>query len=50
MGGLAKICKMYGGIKVQSADTTVNWKYDSKQDKPVIESIEKNTPTKKKKK
>ena len=34
MGGLAKICKMYGRIKVNG----VEWVYDYAKDKPVLKS------------
>jgi len=34
MGGLAKICKMYGSIKVND----VEWVYDYAKDKPVLKS------------
>ena len=34
MGGLSKICKMYGSIKVND----VEWVYDYAKDKPVLKS------------
>lgn len=38
MGGLAKICKLYGSMTVQDADgISVEWKYDYALDKPRLE-------------
>jgi hypothetical protein len=38
MGGLQKICKLYGGITVKSKDKTVKWLWDYVNDKPRLES------------
>lgn len=35
MGGLARICKVYGGLKVIVEDKTVEWVWDYAQDKAV---------------
>lgn len=36
MGGLRKICKLYGGMKVSSGGKTVEYYWDYKNDKPRI--------------
>lgn len=39
MGGLARICKAYGGIRFKGADgKEVLWVYDYKADKPRLKS------------
>jgi len=39
MGGLARICKMYGSLKATDNNgKTVEWYYDYVQDKPRIRS------------
>jgi len=38
MGGLARICKLYGGMKTEIKGKTVNWKWDYATDEAVEES------------
>lgn len=38
MGGLSRICKIYGGMKTTSNGKTVNWKWDYANDKVVKDS------------
>jgi major membrane immunogen (membrane-anchored lipoprotein) len=38
MGGLARICKMYGSFKVSQNGKKVIWLYDYKNDKPRLKS------------
>jgi major membrane immunogen (membrane-anchored lipoprotein) len=39
MGGLARICKMYGGMTVtDKAGRKVEWAYDYAQDRPRLKS------------
>jgi hypothetical protein len=38
MGGLAKICKLYGGMTTKSKGKSVEWIYDYKLDKPRLKS------------
>jgi len=38
MSGLAKICKMYGEIKVESDGKKVTWIWDYVNDKPRLKS------------
>lgn len=39
MGGLAKICKIYGGMEITDKDgKTAKWIYDYANDKPRLES------------
>ena len=39
MGGLAKLCKLYGSINVTDADgKTITWVWDYANDKPRLKS------------
>ena len=38
MGGLARICKLYGGMDVTIKGETVKWRYDYERDEPRLES------------
>ena len=38
MGGLAKICKLYGGMEVNFSGKKETWLYDYKLDKPRLKS------------
>lgn len=38
MSGLAKICKLYGSLKVKQNGKTVVWLYDYVNDKPRLKS------------
>jgi hypothetical protein len=43
MGGLVKICKAYGGLKViDKKGNEANWEYDYKKDKPLLKKKRKN--------
>ena len=38
MGGLAKICKIYGGMEFIKDGRSTTWRYDYKNDRPRLES------------
>ena len=39
MGGLARICKIYGGMNIKDSDgKSIEWIYDYIQDKPRLKS------------